>query len=52
MDLASLLRIVRATEMPLFCLIGGLLATIPTISMVLTVSPIGHVDLSIILLLL
>jgi hypothetical protein len=39
-------------EMPLFFLIGGLLATIPMISAVLAISLIGHVDLSIVLFLL
>jgi hypothetical protein len=49
MDLAQLLCVVRATERSLLFLIGGLLAAIPAIS---TVSPISHVDLPIILLLL
>jgi hypothetical protein len=52
MDLAPLLYVIRVIEMPLFFLIRGLLATIPTIFVVLAVSPIGHVDLSIVLLLL
>jgi hypothetical protein len=52
MDHAPLLCIVRAAERPLLFLIGGLLATKPMISTVLVVSPIGRVDLPIILLLL
>jgi hypothetical protein len=52
MDLAPILCIVRATESHLLFLIGGLLATIPVISMVLAVSLIGHVLLPIVLLLL
>jgi hypothetical protein len=52
MDLAPLLCVIRVIEMPLFFLIRGLLATIPTIFVVLAVSPIDHVDLSIVLLLL
>jgi hypothetical protein len=49
MNLAPLLCIVRATEKPLLFLIGGLLAAIP---MIFAVSPIGHVDFPIVLLLL
>jgi hypothetical protein len=49
MDLAPLLCIVRVTKRPLLFVIRGLLAAI---SVVLAVSPTGHVDLSIILLLL
>jgi hypothetical protein len=52
MDLAPLLYVIRVIKMPLFFLIRGLLATIPTISTVLAVSLISHVDLPIILLLL
>jgi hypothetical protein len=52
MDLTPLLYIIRATERPLFFLIGWLLTTIPTISAVLAVFPIGHVDLPIVVLLL
>jgi hypothetical protein len=52
MDLAPLLYLVKATERPLLFLIGGLLTAIPTISAVFVVSPIGHVDLPIVLLLL
>jgi hypothetical protein len=52
MYLASLLCVIRATKRYLFFLIRGLLATIPVISAVFAVSPIDHVDLSIVLLLL
>jgi hypothetical protein len=52
MDLTPLLCVVRATERSLLFLIGGLLAAIPAISAVLAVSPIGHVDIPIVLLLL
>jgi hypothetical protein len=52
MDLAPLLYVVRVTERPLLFLIGGLLAAIPAISAVLAISPIGHVDLPIVLFLL
>jgi hypothetical protein len=52
MDLAPLLCVVRATERPLLFLIRGLLALKPMISVVLAISPIGRVDLPIILLLL
>jgi hypothetical protein len=49
MDLAPLLCVIRVSESPHLFLIGGLLAEIPVI---FTFSPIGHVDLSIVLLLL
>jgi hypothetical protein len=52
MDLAPLFYVVRATERPPLFLIRGLLAAIPVISAVLVVSPIGRVDLPIVLLLL
>jgi hypothetical protein len=52
MDLAPLLCVVRAMEMHLLFLIEGLLAMIPVISVVFAISPIGHVDLLIVLLLL
>jgi hypothetical protein len=52
MDLAPLLYVVKASEGPLLFLIGGLLAVIPMISAVFVISPIGHVDLLIIMLLL
>jgi hypothetical protein len=52
MDLAPLLCVVRATKMHLLFLIRGLLAAKPMISAVLAVSPIGRVDLLIILLLI
>jgi hypothetical protein len=51
MDLAPLLCVVRAPERHLLFLIGGLLVVIPAISTVFAVSPIGHVDLPVILLL-
>jgi uncharacterized membrane protein len=55
MDLAPLLYIIRAIEMPLLFLIRGLLLVISTISVVsaiFVISPISCVDFSIILLLL
>jgi hypothetical protein len=52
MDLAPLLCFIRAKEMPLLFLVGGLIIMIPVISTVFMVSPIGHVDLPIVLLLL
>jgi hypothetical protein len=52
MDLAPLLRVFKVLEMPICFQARGLLATILTISVVLAISPIGHVDLPIILLLL
>jgi hypothetical protein len=52
MDLAILLCFIRVMERPLYFLITGLLAMIPMISAVLVISPIGHVDLLIVLLLL
>jgi hypothetical protein len=51
MDLTPLLCVVRAMKMTLLFLIGGLLAVIPMISVVLAVSPINHIDLPIVLLL-
>jgi hypothetical protein len=51
MDLVPLLYVIREMKMPLFFLIRGLLTTIPVIYVVLAVSPIGHVDLPIVLLL-
>jgi hypothetical protein len=50
MDLTLLLRVITAMKMSLFLLIRGMLATIHVISMVLEVSPTGHVDLQIVLL--
>jgi hypothetical protein len=52
MDLAPLLYVVRAIKRFLLFLIRGLHATIPTISTVLAVSPIGRINLPIIMLLL
>jgi hypothetical protein len=52
MDLAPLLCVVRAMKMSLLFLIEGLLTTIPAISTVFAVSPIDHVDLPVVLLLL
>jgi hypothetical protein len=49
MDLAPLLCVIRATKGPLLFLIRGLLIVIST---VFAVSPIGHIDLPIILLFL
>jgi hypothetical protein len=48
MDLTPLFTVDRAMESPLLFLIRGLLTAIPTIS---TVSLIGRVDLTIVLLL-
>jgi hypothetical protein len=52
MDLVSLLCIIRATEWPILFLIRGLFTMIPAFFTVLAVSPIGHVDLPIVLLFL
>jgi hypothetical protein len=55
MDLAPLLRVIRATEMPLLILIRGLLlmiSTVSVISVILAISPVSRVDFSVILLLL
>jgi hypothetical protein len=51
MDLAPLLCVMRAPERHLLFLFEGLLVAIPAISRVFAVSPIGHVDLPVILLL-
>jgi hypothetical protein len=55
MDLTPLLCIIRATEMPLFFLIRGLLLAIPVIfvvSVIFVISPVSCVDFPIVLFLL
>jgi hypothetical protein len=44
--------IVRVMERPLLLLIQGLLLAIPTVSVILAISPVSHVDFPIVLLLL
>jgi hypothetical protein len=55
MDLTPLLCIIRATKMPLFFLIRGLLLAIPVIfvvSVIFVISPVSCVDFPIVLFLL
>jgi hypothetical protein len=52
MDLTPLLCVIRAPKRLLLFLIGGLLAVISAISAILVVSSIGHIDFSVVLLLL
>jgi hypothetical protein len=55
MDLAPLLYIIRATEMPLLFLIRGLLlmvSAVSVVSVILTISSVGRVDFPVVMLLL
>jgi hypothetical protein len=52
MDLAPPLCVVRSMEMPLLLLIRGLLLVVSTVSAILAISPVSHVDFLVILLLL
>jgi hypothetical protein len=52
MDLASLLCVIRATESHLLFLIRGLLLAVSTVSAILVISSVSHVDFPVVLLLL